>query len=36
MPRPLDYLPEVKELDEASQRLVMRDNALGLTQRLPV
>ena len=36
MPRPLDYVPEVKELDEAAQRLVMRDNALGLTQRLPV
>ena len=36
MPRPLDYLPEVKELDDASQRLVMRDNALALTQRTPI
>jgi hypothetical protein len=36
MPRPLDYVVEVKELDEASRRRVMRDNALELTQRTPV
>jgi predicted TIM-barrel fold metal-dependent hydrolase len=36
MPRPLDYLPEVKELDDDAQRLVMRDNALALTERVPV
>jgi predicted TIM-barrel fold metal-dependent hydrolase len=35
MPKPLDYLPEVKELDDASTRLVMRDNALALTERTP-
>jgi predicted TIM-barrel fold metal-dependent hydrolase len=34
MPRPLDYLPEVKELSPAELRLVMRDNALALSQRL--
>jgi predicted TIM-barrel fold metal-dependent hydrolase len=32
MPEPLDYVSELKELDEESQRLVLRDNALGLTQ----
>jgi len=30
MPRPLDYLPEVKELSAADQRLVLHDNAAGL------
>ena len=35
MPRPLDYLPEVKELDDESQRLVMRDNARVLNARTP-
>jgi hypothetical protein len=34
MPQPLDYLPEVKELSPAELRLVMRDNALALSQRL--
>ena len=36
MPRPLDYLPEVKELDDESQRLVMRDNARVLNARTPL
>ena len=30
MPRPLDYLPEVKELSAADQRLVLHDNAAEL------
>ena len=36
MPRPLDYVSEVKELDEDARRLVMRDNARALTERTPV
>ncbi|MFM8303761.1 MAG: amidohydrolase family protein [Actinomycetota bacterium] len=35
MPRPLDYVTEVKELDEDARRLVMRDNARSLNQRTP-
>lgn len=35
MPRPLDYAVEVKELDEAAQRRILRDNALDLTERVP-
>ncbi|GMU77496.1 MAG: amidohydrolase [Acidimicrobiia bacterium] len=35
MPRPLDYAVEVKELDEAAQRRILRDNALDLTERAP-
>jgi predicted TIM-barrel fold metal-dependent hydrolase len=36
MPRPLDYAAEVKEFDDASQRLIMRDNARELNERRPV
>lgn len=36
MPRPLDYVVEVKELDDDDRRRVMRDNARELTQRVPV
>ena len=35
MPKPLDYAAEVKELDDADQRLVLRDNALALNERRP-
>jgi len=35
MPKPLDYVAELKELDDASRRLVMRDNARALNQRIP-
>ena len=31
MPQPLDYAKELKELDPASFKLVMKDNAEGLT-----
>ncbi len=33
MPQPLDYATELKELDPASMKLVLRDNALALTER---
>ena len=36
MPRPLDYVAEVKELDEDARRLVMRDNARTLNERSPL
>jgi hypothetical protein len=36
MPQPLDYAKELKELDAASTRRVLRDNAVELTQRVPV
>ncbi len=36
MPRPLDYVSEVKELDDDAQRLVMRDNARTLNERTPL
>ncbi len=32
MPRPLDYVPEVKELDEGDQRKVLRENTWELTR----
>ncbi len=32
MPRPLDYVPEVKELEGADQRRVLRDNTWELTR----
>jgi predicted TIM-barrel fold metal-dependent hydrolase len=35
MPRPLDYVTELKELDDASQQLVLRDNARELTTLRP-
>ena len=35
MPKPLDYAPEIKELDDDSQRLVLRENALVLNERRP-
>ncbi len=35
MPEPLDYVKELEELDDASQRLVLRDNALTLNERRP-
>jgi len=35
MPRPLDYVAELKELDAESRRLVLRDNAVALTARRP-
>jgi predicted TIM-barrel fold metal-dependent hydrolase len=36
MPQPLDYATELKELDYADRRRVLRENALDLTQRVPV
>jgi len=36
MPKPLDYVAELKELDEDSRRRVLRDNALELNERAPV
>jgi len=36
MPRPLDYAAEVKEFDDASQRRILRDNAMELNERRPV
>jgi len=33
MPRPLDYVVEVKQFDEATQRRIMRDNARELNAR---
>jgi predicted TIM-barrel fold metal-dependent hydrolase len=35
MPRPLDYVAELKALDDDAQRLVMRDNARALDERRP-
>jgi predicted TIM-barrel fold metal-dependent hydrolase len=35
MPQPLDYVNELKELDEGDRRLVLRDNALVLNERRP-
>ena len=32
MPRPLDYVAEVKELADADQRRVLRDNTWELTR----
>ena len=36
MPKPLDYVTELKELDDDPRRLIMRDNALELNERRPV
>ena len=35
VPNPLDYLVELKGLDEADQRLILRDNALELNSLRP-
>jgi predicted TIM-barrel fold metal-dependent hydrolase len=35
IPRPLDYVTELKELDEPDRRRVLRDNAIELTARRP-
>ncbi len=35
MPRPLDYLSEIKEVDDETRKLVMRDNTLALNARNP-
>jgi predicted TIM-barrel fold metal-dependent hydrolase len=35
MPRPLDYVAELKELDDGPRRRVLRDNALELSARRP-
>jgi len=35
MPKPLDYVTEIKELDDESQRLILRENALELNERRP-
>ena len=35
MPRPLDYVAELKELDDGPRRRVLRDNARTLTARQP-
>ena len=35
MPKPLDYVTEIKELDDASQRRILHDNALELNERRP-
>jgi predicted TIM-barrel fold metal-dependent hydrolase len=36
MPQPLDYVNELKELDAADRKLVLRDNALELNERRPL
>jgi predicted TIM-barrel fold metal-dependent hydrolase len=36
LPNPRDYALEIKELDPASQRLIMHDNADALNQLQPV
>jgi predicted TIM-barrel fold metal-dependent hydrolase len=35
IPRPLDYVNELKELDDADRQRVLRDNAIELTGRRP-
>jgi predicted TIM-barrel fold metal-dependent hydrolase len=35
MPKPLDYVTELKELEDDPRRLIMRDNALKLNERRP-
>jgi predicted TIM-barrel fold metal-dependent hydrolase len=35
LPQPLDYVVEVKELDEEDRRKVLRDNVRGLNERRP-
>jgi predicted TIM-barrel fold metal-dependent hydrolase len=34
MPRPLDYVAELKDFDDADRRRIMRDNAVELNQRI--
>jgi predicted TIM-barrel fold metal-dependent hydrolase len=36
LPRPLDYLSEVQDLDDGDRRLVMRDNVRHLNVLQPV
>jgi len=36
MPKPLDYVAELKELDDDDRRRVLRDNAMELNERRPV
>jgi len=36
MPKPLDYTTELKEFDDATKRLILRDNALELNELRPV
>ena len=36
MPQPLDYVNELKELDDADRRLVLRDNTAALNERRPL
>jgi len=35
MPKPLDYVTELKELDDTAQQLILRGNALALNERRP-
>jgi hypothetical protein len=35
MPKPLDYLPELKSFDDDERRLILRDNARFLTDLRP-
>jgi predicted TIM-barrel fold metal-dependent hydrolase len=35
MPHPRDYEVELKEFDQAAQRLILHDNAVELTKRAP-
>jgi predicted TIM-barrel fold metal-dependent hydrolase len=35
MPQPLDYVHELKELDDTDRKLVLRDNAMSLNERRP-
>jgi predicted TIM-barrel fold metal-dependent hydrolase len=34
MPRPLDYVAELKDFDDADRRRILRDNAIELNQRV--
>jgi len=36
MPRPLDYLPELKAFDDADRRLILHDNAVALNTPRPI
>jgi predicted TIM-barrel fold metal-dependent hydrolase len=36
MPRPLDYVTELKAFDDADRQLILRDNARGLNERKPI
>jgi hypothetical protein len=36
MPRPLDYLPELKVFSDADRKRILLDNALELNVRRPV